>query len=214
MGCSSPVDTMRNMFLINEFNKKYLECDDNNTEIEIDSDKDSRKSCTFHKIGQTGFESLCKLKIPNIQMLYLSNNEISNINCLKSFKAPYLSKLDLSYNKIKEINILKEVNYPNLKTLDLRNNKINDISIFKIIFKEDINLKKLRIIELKNNELDFNDPKNQNIMKIIRNRLIENGNEVSNISDSSYNYQIELKKIKTLNKIISNSTEITKEQID
>lgn len=216
MGCSSPVDTMKNMFLINEFNKKYLECDDNNTEIEIDSDKDNCNCYTFHKIGQKGFESFCKLYISSIQILYLSNNDISNIDCLKSFKAPLLLKLDLSHNKIKKINIFEKVNYPILKSLDLRNNIINDISIFINIFKDDsTKLKNIRIIELDNNDLDFNKPINKEILELIKNRMNKN-KECPTTPDNSENYLVdELKNIKTLNdKYYPNENEITNEPIN
>ena len=179
--------------IINIFNKKYVQCDPYNTEIE-----DSTDYCILHNIGQEGFISFCKLLLPGIQYLCLSKNNISNINFFINFKAPSLVKLDLSYNIIKKIDILGKVSYP-LKNLDLSNNKIDDINVFK---KESI-LKNLQFLLLKNNNIDFNDENNKKILSKINERIKKNIKQDSLDSDESKNSDesiIEIyKAIKTIN---------------
>ena len=180
--------------IINIFNEKYIQCDPYNTEIEDNTDY-----CILHNIGQEGFNSFCNLNLPCIKYLCLSKNNISNITFFKDFKAPSLVKLDLSYNIIKNIDIFEKVSYP-LQNLDLSNNRINDISIFK----KESTLKNLQYLSLKNNNINFNDKKNKEIMSQINERIKKNiikdvvdEDEISNDDDETIQKMYD--RIKTLN---------------
>ena len=165
--------------IIEDFNKKYNGLDDDNTEIDNEI-----KEITLHNIGQEGFENFCSLKLDKIQILYLSENEISEIDCLEKFNAPNLENLDLSNNKIKKIDVFRKVNYNKLKLLDLRNNIINDISIFK----EDSILPELKFLLLTNNEINFEDEEIKKILSTINTRMEKNNSNsmLENINDPNY----------------------------
>ena len=90
----SIIENDNNGPLIKKFNEHYLKCDSKNTEIEKNI-----KECILLNIGQEGFVAFCNLQLLNIECLFLSNNNISNINFLEKFIAPHLLELDLSYLK-------------------------------------------------------------------------------------------------------------------
>ena len=190
MGCSSDIiseDKIED--IIRKFNLLYNSKHEDNTEIDSFSEEIS-----LLNIEQEGFISLCSLKLKNLEILYLNNNNIGNIETLENFYAPKLKYLDLSYNKIKNIAIFKKVKFP-LEHLDLSNNVINNIDVF---IDENI-LKQLKNILLNNNDFDFND-KNNNIIKQLYKRASINNSELCEKSDIDNNVDIELKKIKTVKK--------------
>ena len=83
-----------------------------------------------------------------LKELYLSYNNISDINILEKVKSKELNKLDLSYNDISDINILEKVNFKELNKLNLSNNKISNINIL-----EKVNLKELNSLDLNYNKI-------------------------------------------------------------
>ena len=177
------------------FNEQFLEKDDKNTEIDIYTDY-----CKLYNIGQNGFELFCTLSLLNLEYLYLNENKISDIKYFENFSAPKLIKLDLSSNLIEKIDVFGEVKYP-LESLILSYNKIKDIRVFE----KESTLPKLRILQLDNNKLDFNDEKTKNIWSKIKERMNNNKKEDSSSDededdkengDSIRNL---LKTIKTLN---------------
>jgi hypothetical protein len=191
MGCSS----FKTDEYIKIFNRLLSKNDDKNTEIDINTDY-----CQLYNIGQKGFELFCHLSLHNIEYLYLNKNKISDIKYFEDFTAPKLIKLELSSNFIEKIDVFEKVNYP-LESLDLSNNKIKDISVFE----KESTLPKLRILQLDNNKLDFNDEKTKNIWSKIKERMNNNKKEDSSSDededdkengDSIRNL---LKTIKTLN---------------
>ena len=143
------------------FNEQFLEKDDKNTEIDIYTDY-----CQLYNIGQKGFELFCTLSLLNIEYLYLNENNIINIKYFQKFEAPKLIKLDLSSNLIEKIDVFGKVKYP-LESLVLSYNIIKDISVFE----KESTLPKLRILQLDNNKLDFNDEKTKNIWSKIQERM-------------------------------------------
>jgi Leucine-rich repeat (LRR) protein len=151
------------------FNEQLLEKDDKNTEIDIYTDY-----CQLYNIGQKGFELFCTLSLLNLEYLYLNKNKISDIKYFENFSAPKLIKLDLSSNLIEKIDVFGKVKYP-LESLVLSYNKIKDISVFE----KESTLPKLRILQLDNNKLDFNDKKTKNIWSKIQERMNNNKKEDS-----------------------------------
>lgn len=174
---------------IKEFNKKFKIKDDIiNTEIEKNI-----RYCTLHNIGQEGFNSLCFLKLYNLEILCLSENKISNIESFGHFKLICIKRLDLSFNKIKNIDIFEKVEYP-LETLDLQDNEINNIDIFR----KPTTLKSLKNLLLSNNNLDFNSEEIRNILSNLKNRANSNAESISENTDEE-NKRFIINKIKTIN---------------
>ena len=175
---------------IKNFNETYMDKDEDNTEININS-----QVIFLFIIEQKGFISLCSLRLKNLIELQLNNNNIDNIDSFKIFYAPILKILDLSYNKIKNINIFKIVIFP-LEELNLSNNLIDNIDVFA----EDETLPKLKNILLDNNDIDYNEKTIINIITKLKKRIIINAedNEDSFAESNTYNnLDIELKKLKT-----------------
>ena len=173
------------------FNEQFLENDDKNTEIDIYTDY-----CQLYNIGQKGFELFCTLSLLNIEYLYLNENNIINIKYFQKFEAPKLIKLDLSSNLIEKIDVFGKVKYP-LESLVLSYNIIKDISVFE----KESTLPKLRILQLDNNKLDFNDEKTKNIWSKIKERMNNNSSSDEDEDDKENGDSIRnlLKTIKTLN---------------
>jgi hypothetical protein len=174
---------------IDFFNKNYKIKDTGNSTITLSS-----KECKLSNIGQKGFEELCKLKLKNIEILYLDHNEISSIECLVNFKSPNLKQLGLECNDIVRIDIFEKVIFP-LESLDLRCNYINDVSIFK----KDSTLPKLKKLLLNNNKFDINNEEVKYILNNLKIRMKKKDKD----SELDYNDDDNIKKIlsriKTIN---------------
>ena len=176
------------------FNEQLLKNDDKNTEINIYTDY-----CQLYNIGQKGFELFCTLSLLNLEYLYLNENNIINIKYFQKFEAPKLIKLDLSSNLIEKIDVFGKVKYP-LESLILSYNIIKDISVFE----KESTLPKLRILQLDNNKLDFNDEKTKNIWSKIQERMnnkkeVSSSDEDEDDKENGDSIRNLLKTIKTLN---------------
>ena len=126
--------------ILNEYNKKYnLDIKDINIE---------KLDLSSKNIGNEGLEYLSKIEFKKLKNLDLSNNNISNINALKSIKFKNLEILDLSNNKISDIDVLEKVSFKGLKELNLNNNKITNINIL-----EKVNFNELKILNLHKNNI-------------------------------------------------------------
>ena len=97
---------------------------------------------TFTEQDALDYCQINNLNPNDITVLYLYNNELTDITGIKLFKN--LEKLYLNNNELINISVLKNLN--KLKILILTNNKLTDISIVKY-------LKNLEILYLKNNEI-------------------------------------------------------------
>jgi hypothetical protein len=174
-----------------KFNKKYGE--------DISNDKTSYK---FDNIGDLGLKIFCTFNLINLEIINLSFNTISNIDCFENMELPKLTNLNLSHNKIKNIEVFAKVNYP-LEQLDLKNNEINNIDIFT----KEKTLPKLNRLFLKNNDIDFEDKKIKEILDKIKKRM--KNNEEKNMDPKNEEESLEckndedysnlLKKLKTIN---------------
>ena len=135
------------------------------------------------------FENLCEIKM-NATLLNLENNNISDLNPLKSENIKYLQKLNLSNNKIKNIDTLDKLKLNNLKELMLNDNKIVDISIL-----ENIKLINLEILYLNNNNIsNIEVLENVNFQNLTKLNLSNN-----NIIDISIFENIEFNELTELN---------------
>ena len=70
-----------------------------------------------------------------MQILWLSDNNISSIDSLEKAKFPQLMKLGLNKNKIKDISILKKVKFPQLFELYLNDNEFEVDDFYELIEK-------------------------------------------------------------------------------
>jgi len=132
-----------NDFYLKKFNKKY--------NLNIKDYQINKLDLRWKGLGDAGLEDLCKIEFKELKELILNNNNISDINILKSAKFNKLEILDLSQNKISDINALEKVNFKELKQLYLGFNNITDIQQFEL-FKFD----KLEALLLNNNKIDKN----------------------------------------------------------
>ena len=109
-------EQFENYIILKEFNKKY------NTNIEdIDIKQLNLKS---KYIRNEGLKIIFKIEFKELKELYLSGNEISDINILEKVNFKELKELNLSSNEISDINILEKVNFKELKVLYLSGNNL------------------------------------------------------------------------------------------
>ena len=114
-----------NYIRLKEFNNNY------NTNIE---DIDIKELNLEKKIiGNEVLKFLFKTEFKELKKLYLSYNEISDINILEKVNFKELKELNLSYNKISDINILGKVNFKQLIKLNLYSNNISKTDNYSLI---------------------------------------------------------------------------------
>ena len=108
-----------------------------------------------------------------ISELYLNNNEIRDASLLSRMPLVKLKILDLSLNLITNLQFIVDMQLPNLHTIFLNHNKINDLyPIIQINKKYKKTLKKLKVISLKNNNLDREDYEIKYILDLFKDKDI------------------------------------------
>jgi len=118
---------------LNYFEPKYL-----NKITELDLDK--RNILAIRNIEN--------LKLPNLEILNLNDNKISDLSPLERVDFKKLKILKLFINKISDVSIFGKVDFKELEILVLRYNKISEISIL-----EKFNFEKLEYLDLGTNEI-------------------------------------------------------------
>ena len=152
-----------------EYNK-YIE--KKNIKIEFVRQIAQNKSSSFYitsiDISEQNFNNLTifkNLKLPNLIILKLIDNNIEDINPLTEAEFGKLDLLNLDRNKIHDdmINCLKKIliKNPNLGAFSIFLNYINDYSIFNEVSK----FKKLRIFRIGSNRIYKNIDKIQDILE-------------------------------------------------
>jgi Leucine-rich repeat (LRR) protein len=106
-----------------------------------------------------------------IRKLDLSNNKIVDPSLLNRIQFDFLNELILSNNIIKNLNFLKGMKAKNLKRLYLNDNLINDLSPLNNSENIEKIFPKLEYISLINNNFDYREPKNQEILQSYGDRL-------------------------------------------
>ena len=162
-------DKEEDFISISEFNKKCgtnIKDDENIKELNLIN----------YKLGNDIIEYLGKIKLSQLQLLYLSYNNISNIDDLEDLILDQITLLILSYNKIKDISVLEKVKFDKLQILGLSSNQITDISI----------LEKAKFGQLQNLYLDGNQITNIEVFgKVKFPMLLElnlSSNKINNIN--------------------------------
>lgn len=168
---------------LQEFNKIFkvnIRKNDNVTELKLG----------YKNIGINKVKYLSLIDFSNLEQLWLSNNNIIDINILEKVNYPKLQTLDLSNNNISNIDVLENVSFNNLSYLWINNNLINDVSVFsKVKFKKllQLNLKNnkikninvfekfhlifLQVLDLSMNKIDIDIPKNKDICDNLRSKI-------------------------------------------
>jgi len=120
------------------------------------------------KINNEEFKLITKLYIKNLKEIDLSDNKISDIDCLNQMILPHLEslnmskneiekidpiidciklrKIDFSHNKISDIECLNNEILPYLESLNMSNNKIESIEVLS-------DYKKIKEIDVSNNNI-------------------------------------------------------------
>ena len=145
-----------NEYLLKEFNNKY--------NLSIKDTKINKLDLRWKKLGNAGFEDLCKIEFKGLKELILNNNNITDLTPLGKVKFEKLEILDLSQNKITDINPFENAHLGELKQLYLGYNNISDIKVF------DKNiLNKLEILHLNDNKIDKD--KNASIISKLKSKI-------------------------------------------
>ena len=145
-----------NEFLLKEFNIKY--------NLNIKDTKINKLDLRWKKLGNAGFEDLCKIEFKELKELILNNNNITDLRPLGKVKFEKLEILDLSQNKISDINPFENTRLGELKQLYLGYNNLSDIKVF------DKNiLNKLEILHLNDNKIDKD--KNASIISKLKSKI-------------------------------------------
>lgn len=117
-----------------------------------------------------------------IKKLILNNNNITDCRLLSQIPLFYLEELDLSHNKIENLDFLKNMSMPKLIKIILNNNLFKDLKPLKEIkkLKElEEGEKKLESILLESNAIDTNVGETKFILKLLKEKNIETGLDVS-----------------------------------
>ena len=174
----------KNPIIVNSENKNNISSSDiynvqkfNSIFKSIIKDKNIRKlDLGSKKIGNKILIELPKYGFHLLSKLYLSDNDIDNINDLVSFDNENLEKLYLSSNKIKDISVLSNVKLSNLNTLYLNNNLISDISVFS-----SVNFPHMKNLSLHSNEIS-----NIDVLEFVNFKELQylalHGNKINDIS--------------------------------
>ena len=197
---------------LEDFNKKFnLRIKNNDiTELEL-CDKNYNDEIVKY-VG--------KLDLKRLKKLFLSGNDISNINGLIGANFEELEEMSFNINIISDISALEKVNFKNLKELWLYNNIINDITpLGKANFEKleilsmhtnnisDISiLEKANLISLKTLNLHTNNISNLTPLKYCKFKELENlslhTNKISDITP------IQMANFKCLKVLYLNKNEI------
>ena len=138
-----------------------------------------------------GLSELTRIGFYNLKLLDLSQNRITNINCLENSRLENLEKLILKKNQIENIFVLTKVKFDKLKELELGDNKIKNIAP----------LKNSNFCELEKLNLFKNGIENINVLKEVNFRKLKElnffNNSIKDI-DSLGSNQIKFDELKIL----------------
>ena len=93
-------------------------------------------------------ENIINLEFKELKELYLSKNQISDIQVLERVNYKELQNLNLNANEISDIGVLEKVNFKQLKSLSLYHNQISDIKVLEHVY-----FKVLKELDLSNNKI-------------------------------------------------------------
>ena len=106
-----------------------------------------------------------KFKFNNLQILYLQTNNLSSLSFIDNLELPNIKEIWIKNNKLDEFYPLSK--YKTLNFINLRGNCIKNIDNLNSFIDE---FKQLKEIDIKDNNIDFNDKKNENIISEIQSK--------------------------------------------
>ena len=123
------------------------------------------------ELENEGLIKLRKVNFDNLEILNLENTGIDDISCFNKWKLQRLKELNLSSNKIKNIDVIKEVIgiCSNIEKINLSDNKISKIDVFND--ERIINNMNIKEINLRNNNINFNDSDIKTILNKYKSRI-------------------------------------------
>ena len=131
--------------------KKYLE--EKNIKIKIDGETFfqtlSLEDKGNKKINNEEFKLITKLYIKNLKEIDLSDNKISDIDCLNQMILPHLESLNMSKNEIQKIDPI--IDCIKLRKIDFSHNKISDIKCLSneiLPYLESLNMSNNKIVSI------------------------------------------------------------------
>ena len=116
------------------------------------SEKDEKLTLYNRDINNTKFEKISNVLFIKLKKLDLSNNKISDVECLNNMHLPHLEVFDMSHNEIVEIKPIAELICKELKELCIQHNKIKNIKPLV-----DSDFPKLKLLRIEDNQYDKND---------------------------------------------------------
>ena len=115
---------------------------------------------TIHLINRFDFK--------NLRKLFLHSNNLSSLSFVDDLNLPNIEEIWVNNNSIDEYYPLCK--YKTLKFINIRRNCIKNIDNLILFIKE---FKKLEKIDIRFNELDYNDNKNENIILKVKERGVD-----------------------------------------
>ena len=186
---------------LEELNKKY---DTGLTKQDVETEEMVCLNCK--NIDDEGLKLISKINFKSIKVLHLSDNKITNIDCLCSAPFRRLKELYLFGNEITKIDCLENFPFKNLEKLSLGSNYIEDISVFsKVPFK------RLQVLELWENNICNIDVLKDVPFKKLKELSLSN-NQISNLDALSMVSLRRLEKLSLHNNMITNIDVLTQIQ--
>jgi len=106
-----------------------------------------------------------KFKFDNLQILYLQTNNLSSLSFIDDLELPNIKEIWMKGNKLNEFYPLSK--YKTLNLINLRGNCIKNIDELNSFIAK---FNQLKEIDIKDNNIDFNDKNNENIILEIQNK--------------------------------------------
>ena len=107
-------------------------------------------------------------KFNNLQKLYLHSNNLSSLSFIDDLNLPNIKEIWINNNSINEYYSLCK--YKTLEFINIRRNCIKNINNLISFIEEFIQLKK---IDIRYNNINFNDNKNENIILEVKKRFVD-----------------------------------------
>jgi Leucine-rich repeat (LRR) protein len=104
----------------------------------------------------------------NLKKLFLHSNNLSSLSFIDKLELPNIKEIWVNNNSIDDYYPLCK--YKSLEFINVRRNCINNIDNLISFIEEFIQLKK---IDIRYNNIDFNDNKNENIISEIKKRFVD-----------------------------------------
>ena len=130
----------------------------------IKGEKEEKK---YRWLRNDGFELISKIKFKHLIELNLSRNGITSVSYLDNMLLPHLKILNLSQNLIEDIKPVAELLSENMREIFLQENQIEDIGDFK-----NSNFKKLFILRVDKNNINYNSNTFKEVRKIYKEKLV------------------------------------------